>query len=183
VNGAYKNQRLKNHSVKMSIIVITMMEGGLLQGRFKYLLNLKITSMPNSLRVNFSEQHLTKIKTKTAEVYWLEEKILRMNIIDSADLDIAESINNINAIDLITRNRPFYLLVDARAFWNTSKEAREYTDREEAKREILAKAIIVKSISSRLFAHFSIKFNHGQSISKMFNSETKAIGWLRGLKN
>ena len=125
----------------------------------------------------------TKIKTKTAEMFWETERILRMNIVEGAELDLARSHDNLNAIDLITRNHSFYMLIDARTPWNSSKEAREYMAKEEAKRNILARAVIVKSLSTRLFAMFTTKFVPQDSTTKIFNSEEKAIGWLKSLSD
>ena len=132
---------------------------------------------------SFKQKETTKIQTKTAEIYWEESNILRMNIMEGADIDLNESKNNLNAFDAISQGNSYSLMLDARTNWNTSKEAREYTAKEESKRDIIGRAILVKSLSSRLFAHFYIKFNHLHSTTRIFNNEEKAIAWLRSRKH
>jgi len=123
-----------------------------------------------------------KTQTKTLEITWYDADILRINIVEGAEFDLSDSIDNLNILNIVTEGRKHLQLVDARTFWSSSKESREFCTSEEIRKNITGRAIIVDSLSGRLMAHFFIKVSHSHSNTKIFNSEAKAVSWLKNLK-
>jgi hypothetical protein len=59
-----------------------------------------------------------------------------------------------------------------------SAEAREFSASSEVGKKVLARAIVTKSLSSRLISNFFIRINRPSTPTRLFENEEDAIVWL-----
>ncbi len=120
------------------------------------------------------------IQTKVASIsYDPKTRIVRMKIIDGAEIEVEHAKENREATLNLTNNEKHLLIVDARSInVYVSKEARSYSAEFEAGGPCIAKAFIVNSVANRLIGNFYINFNKPKVPTKLFSNEEKAIEWL-----
>jgi len=120
------------------------------------------------------------IQTKAATLsYDPNERLLHMTILEGAEIELENAIENYEAAVVLTGDTKHLLLVDAHATVYVSKEARAYSA-ELKPNSPIAMAVIVSSTANRLIGNFYINFNKPKVPSRIFSSEEKAIEWLKG---
>ena len=123
-----------------------------------------------------------EIETKVATLNY-EGDILILRWKKDADVDLDSCIEIIEIRKSIEREKKILLLIDQRQFWNISKEAKDYSKREEV--ESLNKAIALLTgdwALSILIANSYIKLYKPNIPVKVFKSKDKAIKWLNSFK-
>ena len=128
--------------------------------------------------------HLTTnaVHTKCAIFSIIEEGVLRIDMLEGAEIDLIES-KILHKISLeITDYKKFVALIDARATVVVSKEAREWGSSPEAQENMLAQAILVNSLANRLIGNFIIQFHKPIAKTKLFSDELTALTWLKEQK-
>ena len=123
-----------------------------------------------------------EIETKVATLNY-EGDILILRWKKDADVDLDSCIEIIEIRKSIEREKKMLLLIDQRQFWNISKEAKDYSKREEV--ESLNKAIALLTgdwALSILIANSYIKLYKPNIPVKVFKSKDKAIKWLNSFK-
>jgi hypothetical protein len=119
------------------------------------------------------------IQTKVATFsYHPNERLLHMTILEGAEIELENAIENYEAAYTLTRATKHLLLVDAKANVYISKEARAYSA-ELKPNSPIAMAIIVTSTANRLIGNFYINFNKPKVPTKLFSTEEKALEWLK----
>ncbi|HSH67580.1 MAG TPA: hypothetical protein VLB84_17700 [Bacteroidia bacterium] len=122
---------------------------------------------------------MKSIQTKVAVIsYDSNERLLRMTILEGAEIELENAIENYEAAQSLTNNTKHLLLVDAHANVYISKEARAYSAELKPNAPI-AMAIVVTSTANRLIGNFYINFNKPKVPTKLFSTEEKAIEWLK----
>ena len=119
----------------------------------------------------------TKIETAVAS-HFIKDDILYIVFHQDADVDIDDMLESKKARLKLQKEKAMKVLVDVRAMYQISKEARELSAKQENSELSVAMAILSESISSKLFANFFIKFNKPTTPTKMFTSKEKALKWL-----
>ena len=120
------------------------------------------------------------IQTKVATFsYNSNERLLRMTILEGAEIELENAIQNYETAQSLTSDTKHLLLVDAHANVYISKEARAYSA-ELKPNSPIAMAIVVTSTANRLIGNFYINFNKPKVPTKIFSTEDKAIEWLKG---
>lgn len=121
------------------------------------------------------------IQTKVAIIsYNSIERIVYMKILDGAEIELENAIQNQDAVKQLTNNEKHLLVVDARGIdVYVSKDARTFSANRKAGDPCIAKAFIVNSTANRLIGNFYINFNKPNIPTKIFSSEEKAIEWLK----
>ena len=121
------------------------------------------------------------INGKTAMFSMLEQDILLVVMKEDAEVDVSDIRENYEIIMHITSGHRYASLVDARKFATITSEAREYSVQSEMHINIVAQAIVITSLASRLLANSWIQFfkkNNGTEI-KLFDNYEIALGWLK----
>ena len=120
------------------------------------------------------------IQTKVATFsYNSNERLLRMTILEGAEIELENAIQNYETAQSLTGDTKHLLLVDAHANVYISKEARSYSA-ELKPNSPIAMAVVVTSTANRLIGNFYINFNKPKVPTKIFSTEEKAIEWLKG---
>jgi len=118
------------------------------------------------------------IHTKVAIFsYDSTERLLKMKILEGAEIELENAIENYEAAQSLVSNAKHLLLVDAREVFYVSKEARAYSA-ELKPNSPIAIAVIVASTANRLVGNFYINFNKPKVTTKLFSNQEKALEWL-----
>jgi hypothetical protein len=128
--------------------------------------------------------NLDKITTSVAEIYFSEDGILRVKYFPEAEVELKEAIEIEKHVLDLANGIPRLIIIDTiNSYVNYSPEAREYMARSEKLSKIRkAFAILVNNLSTKLIANFYLRFNRPPNPGKVFNSEDKAIAWLKSFE-
>ncbi|MFL5754560.1 MAG: hypothetical protein ACJ76F_14200 [Bacteroidia bacterium] len=129
-------------------------------------------------RIKAFENKVEVYSTATARVYWQNDKIIRLDVIEERELDEKDLEENIDTLRSFAEGQPHIVLVDARGNWILSKEAREMMSFDETIKNISACAFLVDSLAIRLIVNFFIREGKLESSVKVFSDESKALLWL-----
>lgn len=119
------------------------------------------------------------IDTSTALIEYANN-ILFVRIKEDADISEEQVKEQYSARDQLVGADKFFVLVDARALHNTTRDAREYIAKASQPNRI-AMAIVTKHLATRIVANFYMNFNKPLTPTKMFNTEEEGMKWLRQL--
>ena len=75
------------------------------------------------------------------------------------------------------------LVIDARKVRKISKEARHYLASAASYEKVIASAIVVENTIASHLVNFFLKVNRPAVPSKMFSSETHAVGWVKSMRD
>jgi hypothetical protein len=118
---------------------------------------------------------------RTATLSMLDKNILLVTMKENAVVDVADTIENYEvAIRLASGNR-YVSLVDARAFATITDEAKKHAAQPDMYEHVIAQAIVITSLATRLMANFLIQFHKKNKDveMKLFNDYDKALNWLK----
>lgn len=119
------------------------------------------------------------IHTKVATFsYNQNERLLHMKILNGAEIELENAIENYEAAQLLVAGNKHLLLVDGTSTVYVSKDAKVYAAKQKPNSPI-AMAVIVTSAANRLVGNFYINFNKPAVPTRLFTTEDKAIEWLK----
>jgi hypothetical protein len=121
---------------------------------------------------------MNKIVTKTAVIsYNSISRVLRIKILEGAEIELADSLQNFEATKILTKQDKYLVLVDARVNLSVSREARAFAA--QSKNDgCTACAFLITSTANKLIGNFYINVNKPITPTKIFSTEEKAIEWL-----
>ena len=122
---------------------------------------------------------MERIHTKTAEIWMDSEGIIRMEILEDAQVDVNDLKERIQIIKKLSGGKRTLVLSDGRAFYYISKEAREFLAGREVADAHIAMALVANSLPNKLLANFFINFNRPLVRVKVFATEEGGLNWLR----
>ena len=120
------------------------------------------------------------IETKNSSLWLGDDGIVRAWQKPKTDSSLKDIIDFITAFERLAGGKPRPLLVDIGGIRSITKEARKFVTGDDPVKMILAAAIIVGSPLSRLIGNFFLGLNRPKVAVKLFDSEEKAIEWLKG---
>ena len=125
-------------------------------------------------------RHMEVIETKTAVFSMLNEVTLKVVMKEDAVVDEPEAIENYEAAVKLTKGKRHAVFVDARHYATLTDEAREFSSAPEQHEQVIAQAIVINSLASRLLANFLIQFYKRVKRVEMhlFNDCEEAMTWL-----
>lgn len=126
---------------------------------------------------------MNKITTRTVEAFIDETGILHIKVFDRIKIDLADAVNNFLAFKQLSAGQRRLILVDGRSYWKSTKEARNYSLKEDVPEKTIAKAILVRGIIDLLIYALLIKRSNPQIPVKVFLFENKALKWLNSFKD
>ncbi len=121
---------------------------------------------------------MNKITNRTIEAYLDETGILRIKILEGAEIDLEDAVDNFLTIKQLRAGQRRLKLIDARGCRKITKKAKEYALKEDVPEKTIAKAILVNSIIKKIINIFFMKRNKPKVPVNFFLSERKALQWL-----
>ncbi len=121
------------------------------------------------------------LETKTATYSLLEKNILLVVMKEDAVVDVPEVEENYTTGMRLTGENRYAALVDGRKYATLTNEAKEYSAQPKMSVKLIAQAIVVTSLASRLLANFLIKFLKQNKYVQiqLFTDYDAALNWLR----
>ncbi len=121
------------------------------------------------------------IETKTGTFSMLEKDILFIVMKENAVVDIPESDENYEAPMQLTKGNRYGVLIDANNYVNLTNEAREHSSNPKFQTHVIAQAVIISTLASRLLANFLIQFHKKNKNAEMrlFNEYDAALKWVK----
>jgi hypothetical protein len=110
----------------------------------------------------------------------LEKDVLLVVMKKDAVVAFDEAKENYEAALQLTSGK-YVVLVDARAEATTTEEGREFSTRKETYKNVIAQAIVIESLASRLLANFVIQLHRRNKNAemKLFNDYDAALTWIK----
>lgn len=119
------------------------------------------------------------IETKKYFTWIGEDGICRTVVKPQAEITLEDAIENTEAVDTFYNGRKFPLLIDSRPIKSMTREARKHFSTNDRVSHVNSFGIIVNSSISRVVGNFFIGMNKTPIPAKLFDSEEKAIEWLK----
>ena len=119
-------------------------------------------------------------ETKSSRIFLGADGIMLIEIKGGAVFTLLEARENVEVAEEMLLGRRIPLLIDIRKVRSIDRAARIYFASEEAVRSIRAQAMLFSSPVSRIIANFFLGFNQPPCPTRIFNSEARAMEWLRG---
>ncbi|MDP1746411.1 MAG: hypothetical protein Q8L90_12585 [Bacteroidota bacterium] len=126
---------------------------------------------------------MNKITTRTVEAFIDETGILRIKIFDGVIIDLADAVNNFLAFKQLSAGQRRLKLIEGRSYWRSTKEARNYSLKDDIPEKTIAKAVLVRGIIGLLIYSLLMKRSNPNIPVKIFLSENKALKWLNSFKD
>lgn len=123
-----------------------------------------------------SEQKV--IPVRIGEVVLYSQGLVIVKLIHDHEIELSDVKEHIEAALTLTKGSDFVTILDGGLTLDVTEEAMSYAAKHENKKW-LAFAIIVRSISERLFANYYLKFKRPVRPTKVFTTPTGAEEWLR----
>jgi hypothetical protein len=126
---------------------------------------------------------MTRIQTKTAEIWMDGEGIVRIKVLEGAQIDVDDLKDRLKIIKKLTDGKRALVLSDGTAFYHISKEAATFLAGKETAEAFIAMALFATSLANKLIANFFINFNRPLVPVMVFNEEKEALKWLRSFSS
>ncbi|MBC7865317.1 MAG: hypothetical protein IAF38_20240 [Bacteroidia bacterium] len=111
---------------------------------------------------------------------WLDEfGICHTEVKENSVIELKDAVENKEDVLTIAGEKIPPILVDLRKIKSISKEARDYFAMKNRKPGVKAIAMLIKSPVSKIIGNFFLGINLPSVPTKLFNSETKALNWLK----
>lgn len=124
---------------------------------------------------------MNQIKTRTALVSIIKENFVRMTMLEDAILDLNDMMENHNAENQLTNNKPHVVLIDTRLNSMSSDDARKFSSGDEPAKYRYAVAILFDGLAGRIGANSLLNNYKPKVPTQVFNDENKAIEWLESI--
>lgn len=125
---------------------------------------------------------MNKLTTRTIEAFIDEAGILHIKILAGAQIDLDDAADNFLTLKYLSAGQKRLKLIDARGYWEITKKARDYSEREDIPQKTIAKAILVKGIISKVVNTFLTNQSKPQIPVRFFLFEKKALKWLNSFR-
>jgi len=109
-----------------------------------------------------------------------DDGMVHVNVAGNHEIDVSDVKVIVAAIEKIGNGKVFPLLIVTGEYTLPTPEARAYIATPESDPYASAEAYVVKSFSQKLVGNVFLSFNKPARPTKIFNSEEKAIEWLKG---
>ena len=121
------------------------------------------------------------IDCKTATLRMLDKSVLLVTMKEDAEVDLAAAIENYEAAMRLTNGSRYVSLVDARKYTTITDEGRKYALQDKMYTHVIAQAVVITSLATRLLANFLMQFTKKNKVveMKLFNNYDVAFNWLQ----
>ncbi|MFN7691633.1 MAG: hypothetical protein ACK5QU_11175 [Bacteroidota bacterium] len=119
------------------------------------------------------------IVTRTAKLSFDAERcILHIEMIAGNEISLEDSIAHKEAAQLLTNGVPHCTFVNALGNIDISSEARKFGSSPDVQKNLIAQAVLVNSLATRIAANFYIRFNKPPKPTRLFTNSEDAFSWL-----
>ena len=125
----------------------------------------------------FSSKNIFKLSKFTT--YLGDDGIMRTTVIDHAEVQFLDALENTRTIESLYTGKNFPLLIDSRKIKSISKDARDHFSMRGRKSVVSCFAILVSSPLSRIIGNFFMGLNKPSVPARLFDNEEKAVQWLK----
>jgi hypothetical protein len=123
---------------------------------------------------------LQTIELEKGFIELLEGNIILLKFKEDGVFELRDAIETNKAIYSIVKGKPFLSLVDVRVYGSISAGAREFFAKDTLTKEIkIAEAIVVNTLSARLYAKFYIRLSRAANPVRIFGDISDAKLWLQ----
>jgi hypothetical protein len=120
------------------------------------------------------------IITRTAKISYLkEEGMLNIELYSGNEIGLEDSMQHNAAAQKLTNGDYHCAFIKALGNIDISSEARKYGSKPEIQENLIAQAVLVNSLATRIAGNFYIRFNKPQKPTRIFTNEEDALSWLR----
>lgn len=117
-------------------------------------------------------------RLKNATIYYNGNELVKVVLDDNIELEVDDIKAQREVVAELTKDKSYVILAITAANTSATKEAREYSS-STATLGRVAEAIVIKSLAVRLMGNIYIHFHKPGVTTRMFESEQKALEWLR----
>ncbi|HKC69333.1 MAG TPA: hypothetical protein VKG26_13940 [Bacteroidia bacterium] len=124
---------------------------------------------------------MEKIDGKTATLSMLDAHTLLVTMKENEEVDLDAAIENYKIATHLTKGKRYASLVDVRVYVTITDEAKKYAAQPDMYTNVIAQAVVITSLATRLLANFLIKFTtYNKDVEmKIFNDYDVALKWLK----
>lgn len=123
---------------------------------------------------------IKKIDFEFYSVALRSDGIIAVNVAGNQEIGVEDVKKVVDAIYKIGSGKVFPLLIVTGEYTLPTPEARAYIATPESDPYASAEAYVVKSFSQKLVGNVFLSFNKPSRPTRIFNSEEKALEWLKG---
>jgi hypothetical protein len=119
------------------------------------------------------------IITRTAKLTFdKEEGILYVELFPGNEINIEDSIEHTKASQTLTEGALHCAFIKALGNIDISSEARKHGSNPEIQQNLIAQAVLVNSLATRIAGNFYIRFNKPPKPTRIFTNAEDAKSWL-----
>jgi hypothetical protein len=120
------------------------------------------------------------IEVEGAEVWFGEDGIIRVVSIPGVEVTLKSVIEVSRHVKKFSMGKKVPVFVDIRGLKSMTREARLFVSGEDAAQAHSAAALLIGSPLSKVIGNFFLGINKPPYPTKLFNSQEKALEWLKG---
>ena len=120
------------------------------------------------------------IEAKTATISFINNNTLLVVMKENGEVDLDAAKENYEIAMRLSKGRRYITLVDARTYVTITDEAKKYAQQPYMYTNVIAQAVVITSLATRLLANFIIRFTqkHKDVDMRIFNDYEAAQKWL-----
>lgn len=119
------------------------------------------------------------ILTRTAKLTFNEEEaVLYVELFPGNEISLEDSIEHTKASEILTKGVLHCAYIKALGNIDISSEARKYGSNPEIQKKLIAQAVLVNSLATRIAGNFFIRFNKPPKPIRIFTNPEDAKSWL-----
>lgn len=127
-------------------------------------------------------KNTTPVKLRSAEISLVDTDIVKVITAGNYESTV-QDVDEINeTVKELVGDSRHYILVITQQGSTSSSEAKTHAAQESFRKNVIAQAIVISNVAIRLMATAYMKAYRPKHVIKLFNSEEKAMRWLRLLK-
>lgn len=104
--------------------------------------------------------------------------IVKVRIKDGSQMELKDTMEHHEYLQSKLELHPLLLLVDPGKKTTSTKEVREFANRDDVRKTTKAQALLTKSTGQQLLINFMIRFYNKDMKLKVFSKEDEALIWL-----
>lgn len=130
--------------------------------------------------MTFTEiQILKTVNFKILSVNLRSDGLVHVKIKGNEEIDVKNVVEVVSALETFYEEKKFPLLIVVDEYTLPTPEARAYIATPESDPYACAEAYVIQSFTQKLAGNVYLSFNKPARPTRLFNSEEKAIEWLK----